>query len=127
MSKIKVTACDNEIIGIVSNQETNESFILFDIKSGFNNPVSVEINLIEGSYKGIQVYNGTARSLNETDNINVPQSNVKTPYELSLIGIDWGGAANFSGNVDGIDFNFNLNPSHDGLITDLAHQKIKIQ
>jgi hypothetical protein len=126
MSKIKVTACDNEIIGIVSNVNTNKSFILFDIKSGFNFDVNIEINLVSGDYQEIQTFDGTGGNMSKNVKINVPPSKPGEPLMLSLIGLDWGGKADFSGSVDGVEFSFALDPTPNGLIKDLAYQSITI-
>lgn len=79
---IKVSACDNELY-IVASTGAGTSEILH-ITSGFNDPVNYAVNL--GSI--------------------LPPGK----YDLTMVGINWGGPANFAVTVGATPFTFN-NPN----------------
>jgi hypothetical protein len=65
--KIQATACDNELSVVASTPAGSSE--LFHLKSGFNNPVNDTV---------------------------IPQSIMPTgPYNLTAIGLNWGGPSDF--------------------------------
>lgn len=97
---IKVTACDNELYILAVPSGNANSYVLGHIKSGYNYGVDVTIDLPSGAYAGPALLNGLGGALNKT--ISVPLG-VGT-YSIIIVGINWGGPANFDVNVNGTDF-----------------------
>jgi hypothetical protein len=92
---INVTACDNELI-ILAYQES-ASYELCRILSGNFNTVAVTLNIQEGQYVDYPTINGVNNPINETKSVTIPAGE----YQLLLLGIDWGGPAAFTVNVNG--------------------------
>lgn len=107
---IKVTACDNELILIA--YQWGSSYNLCRILSGNYNTVNVVMNLSAGAYLGAQVLDGINNPLNQNINLHLPAGD----YQLLLVGIDWGGPAQFSVNVDNVDYNYPQTDDGDGLV-----------
>ncbi|WGI20716.1 hypothetical protein [Amylibacter sp. IMCC11727] len=73
INKISVNACDNELIIIASTDRGSSE--LMHLKSGFNAPVSYSVN----------------------------PAHILAPgkYDLTVIGINWGGPGKISVDIDG--------------------------
>ena len=95
MSKIVVSQCDNEMIGVAT--VWSNSYQIFDIKSGNGNSVNVTIELVNGPYNGPLELNGVNGPLSGTHKVQIPESKVN----IALMGICWGGRADFKVSVDG--------------------------
>ena len=91
---ITVTKCDNELI--VLAYQWGASFELCRILSGNSQPVNVTLNLQSGSYQGTIVLNGVNQPLNQT----VTQTLSPGTYSILLLGVDWGGPAEFTVTVN---------------------------
>ena len=81
---VNVTACDNELIVIASTPAASSE--VFRIKSGYNNPVSYQVDLAAILSPG--------------------------GYDLTMIGLNWGGPYNFLLTVNGTSYGAsgNANP-----------------
>jgi hypothetical protein len=109
-SQINVTACDNELI--VLAYQWGASFELCRVLSGNYNPVNVTLNIQPGTYQGTIVLNG----VNQPLNVNLTQTLAPGSYSLLLLGVDWGGPAQFTTTVNGQAFNFPSTNKADGLV-----------
>lgn len=107
---INVTACDNELI--VLAYQWGASFELCRILSGNNQPVNVTLNLQSGTYQGTIVLNGVNGPLSQ----NITQTLASGAYSLLLLGVDWGGPAQFTVNVNGSPYSLPLTNEGDGLL-----------
>lgn len=70
---VNVTACDNDLIVIASTPAASSE--VFRIRSGYNNPVSYQVDLAAILALG--------------------------SYDLTVIGVNWGGPYNFAVTVNG--------------------------
>jgi hypothetical protein len=109
-SQINVTACDNELIVLAYNGSA--SFELCRILSGNNQPVNVTLNVQPGVYLGPITLVGIVQPLNQT----IPQYLQSGRYSLLLLGIDWGGPAQFKVAVNGQPYGLPLTGQGDGLV-----------
>lgn len=101
---VTVTACDNELIIIAF--QSNASYELARIESGFSNPVSVTLNIAAGEYKEPVRLSGLAGALDVTTTVVLPSGD----YQLMLSGINWaGGATQFSTIVNGVALDLPFN------------------
>lgn len=107
---ITVTACDNELI--VLAYQWGASFELCRILSGNNQPVNVTLNLQSGVYQGTIVLNGVNQPLSQT----ISQTLASGAYSILLLGIDWGGPAQFTVDVNGTPYTLPLTSQGDGLL-----------
>lgn len=107
---ITVTACDNELI--VLAYQWGASFELCRILSGNNQPVNVTLNLQSGTYQGTIVLNGVNQPLNQ----NITQTLAPGAYSLLLLGVDWGGPAQFTVDVNSTPYTLPLTNQGDGLL-----------
>ena len=107
---IQVTACDNELIVLAYQWGT--SFELCRILSGNLQPVNVTLNITQGIYEGTIVLNG----VNQPLNLAIPQTLAAGNYSILLLGVDWGGPAAFTVNVNGTPFTLTPQPTGDGLV-----------
>ena len=92
---IAITACDNELI--VLAYQWGASFELCRILSGNNHSVNVTLNINSGVYQGTIVLNGVDQNLSQT----ITQTLSSGTYSILLLGIDWGGPAQFTVSVNG--------------------------
>lgn len=107
---ITVTACDNELI--VLAYQWGASFELCRILSGNNQPVNVTLNVQSGPYQGPIVLDGVNQPLSQTIN----QTLSSGAYSLLLLGVDWGGPAQFTVNVNNTPYSLPLTNQGDGLL-----------
>jgi hypothetical protein len=107
---IIVTACDNELV--VLAYQDDASFELCRILSGNNQPVNVTLNITQGIYQGTIVLNG----VNQPLNLAIPQTLSSGTYSILLLGIDWGGPAQFTVNINGTTKALPLQPTGNGLV-----------
>ena len=107
---ITVTACDNELV--VLAYQWDASFELCRILSGNSQPVNVTLNLVSGVYQGTITLNGVTQPLN----VNVTQTLAPGAYSIQLLGIDWGGPAQFTVNVNGTPYTLPFTQEGDGLV-----------
>lgn len=95
---LNITACDNELI--IMAYQANASFELCKIKSGYDRPVNVTMNIVAGQYQGSMYLNGVNIPLQQTITQMLPIG----AYSLVMLGIDWGGPAKFAVNVNGTPY-----------------------
>ena len=107
---ITVTKCDNELIVLAF--QWGASFELCRILSGNNQPVNVTLNITPGAYQGSIVLDGVNQPLSQT----ISQFLTAGAYSLQLIGIDWGGPAEFTVNVNNTPYTLPLTNQGDGLL-----------
>lgn len=107
---ITVTACDNELV--VLAYQWGASFELCRILSGNNNSVNVTLNIQTGEYQGTIVLDGVNQPLSQT----VTQNLASGTYSLLLLGIDWGGPAQFTVDVNGTSETLPWTSEGDGLL-----------
>jgi len=107
---IVVTECDNELI--VLAYQWGASFELCRILSGNNQTVNVTLNIQPDPYQGTQVLNGVNGPLNQT----ITQTLAAGTYSLLLLGIDWGGPAQFKVSVNNTSYSLPLQNEGNGLL-----------
>ncbi|HYK21092.1 MAG TPA: hypothetical protein VEV42_10180 [Pyrinomonadaceae bacterium] len=107
---IAVTACDNELI--VLAYQWGASFELCRILSGNNQSVNVTLNIQPGTYQGTIVLNGVNQPLSQT----ITQTLASGAYSILLLGVDWGGPAQFTVSVNGTSYTLPLQQEGDGLL-----------
>lgn len=107
---ITVTACDNELI--ILAYQWGASFELCRILSGNNNSVNVTLNIDSGAYQGPIVLNGVNQNLSQT----ISQTLSSGAYSILLLGVDWGGPAQFTVSVNGTTKTLPLQNEGDGLL-----------
>ena len=95
---ITVTDCDNELI--VLAYQWGASFELCRILSGNTNSVNVTLNIQSGSYQGTMVLDGVNQALSQT----ITQTLSSGTYSLLLLGVNWGGPAQFTVSVNGTSY-----------------------
>jgi hypothetical protein len=91
---VKVIACDNELI-IVAFQFT-QSYEILNLKSGNGQPVNVDLNILAGPYDGGARIDAVTKPANETTNVYLPAGT----YDLSVIGLNWGGVSQFTVDIN---------------------------
>lgn len=111
---INVTACDNELVILAYNWDN--SYELCRILSGNNQSVNVTLNIQPGTYEGTVVLNGVNNPLNVTLAPTIPSSDPSKPYSILMLGVDWGGPAQFTTSVNGTAHNLPLQPTGSGLV-----------
>jgi hypothetical protein len=113
---INVTACDNELVIIAYNWDN--SYELCRILSGNNQSVNVTLNIQPGTYEGPIVLNGVNQPLNVTVAPTIPPTSADPthPYSLLMLGVDWGGPAQFTTTVNSTSYNLPLQPTGAGLV-----------
>jgi hypothetical protein len=109
---INVTACDNELI--IMTYQGNAGYELCRILSGYNNTVNVQLNIQAGPYQGSLTFNGVTTPLNVPNPITVTVP--AGEYQLLLLGIDWGGPAQFTVNVNGKQYALPPQSNGNGLV-----------
>ena len=109
---ITVTACDNELVILAYNWDN--SYELCRILSGNNQAVNVTLNIQPGTYDGTVVLNGVNQPLNVTLAPTIPTSDPTKPYSILMLGVDWGGPAQFTTSVDGKAYTLPLQPTGAG-------------
>lgn len=109
-SQVTITACDNELV--VLAYQGGASFELCRVLSGNSKPVNVTLSIQPGTYYGTMVLNGVNQPLNQT----VTQMLAPGGYNLLLLGVDWGGPAQFTVNVNGKPFSLPFTGQGDGLV-----------
>ncbi|HBL29306.1 MAG TPA: hypothetical protein DD490_20945 [Acidobacteria bacterium] len=95
---INVTACDNQLL--ICATQSGLSYAIVDLNSGFGNPVDATINIVAGAYQG--GYYG-----NNVNGGSLPPGTVALPagtYDLTCIGIDWGGPFQITFTVNGVQY-----------------------
>jgi hypothetical protein len=107
---ITVTKCDNELI--VLAYQWGASFELCRILSGNSNSVNVTLNIQSGPYQGPIVLNGVNQPLNTT----ISQTLASGAYSILLLGVDWGGPAEFTVGVNGTSYTLPFQNQGDGLL-----------
>ena len=111
---INVTACDNELVILAYNWDN--SYELCRILSGNNQSVNVTLNIQPGTYEGTVVLNGVNQPLNVTLAPTIPSSDPTKPYSILMLGVDWGGPAQFTTAVNGKAFTLPLQQTGSGLV-----------
>lgn len=107
---ITVTACDNELVILAYNWDN--SYELCRILSGNNQAVNVTLNIQPGTYEGTIVLDG----VNQPLNVTVPPTVPSGAYSILMLGVDWGGPAQFTTTVNGTAHNLPLQPTGSGLV-----------
>ena len=107
---ITVSKCDNELV--VLAYQWGASFELCRILSGNSQPVSVTLNIQPGAYTGPIVLNGVNQPLSQT----ITQNLANGQYSILLLGIDWGGPAEFTVNVNGTSYTLPFQQEGQGLL-----------
>lgn len=106
MSTVKITACDNQILLVATTWE--KSYLVANIQSGNGNSVDVTLDLDYGNtFSGTVDLNGVNQPLSGTYSVKIPEEKVN----LAMIGVNWGGAADFAINLDGTDYNYSKDPT----------------
>ncbi|TNE30993.1 MAG: hypothetical protein EP346_02115 [Bacteroidetes bacterium] len=106
MSTVKITACDNQLILVATTWE--KSYLVANIQSGNGNSVDVTLNLdYAKQFSGTVNLDGVNQPLSGTYSVTIPEEKVN----LSMIGINWGGAADLAVNLDGKDYKYSKNPT----------------
>lgn len=107
---ISVTACDNELVVLAF--QWGASFELCRILSGNSQAVNVTLNIAQGPYQGTMVFNGVNQPINAT----VVQNLAAGDYSIQLLGVDWGGPAQFTVNINGTPYALPFTQQGDGLV-----------
>lgn len=107
---IKVTACDNELI--ILAYQWGASYQLCRILSGNFMPVNFKLDIKAGAYQGSETIDGVTQPINQQVSTFLPVGN----YSLLLLGIDWGGPAQFTVEVNGTPYTLLEQPNGDGLV-----------
>jgi hypothetical protein len=94
---IKISACDNEIFLTAIFADQTDSYLLANVKSGYNYPVDVTINVESGVYKPITASNGQNGALEELRTVYLPEGN----YEIFISCINWGVVWGYKYNLNG--------------------------
>ena len=110
-NQIKVTKCDNELI--ILAYQWGASFELCRILSGNSNSVDVTMQINKGAYQGPTVLNGVHHPLHPQ---TIHQNLESGKYSLLLLGIDWGGPAEFAVKVNDTHYGFPYQSEGDGLV-----------
>lgn len=109
-NQITVTKCDNELI--VLAYQWGASFELCRILSGNTQPVNVTLNINPGAYQGTIVLNGVSQPLSQT----ISQTLASGTYSILLLGVDWGGPAEFTVNVNNTPYTLPYQTDGSGLL-----------
>ena len=118
---ISVTACDNELIFVAFQWE--RSYEILHIQSGNFKDVNVTLTIKSGIYPNNiagaplvpPILNGINESLKATPTVYLPTGS----YQVSLVGINWGGPTQFKGTINGTAFNSNSLPETFGAVFSL--------
>ena len=88
------------------------SFELCRVLSGNSNAIDLTINIDEGPYTGTSVINGVHHPIQHSFTTYLPAGS----YQLLLLGIDWGGPAEFDVEVNNRRHNLPYTSNGDGLL-----------
>src|SRR5262249_28657702 len=103
-NSINITAVDNELLLIA--YQGGGSYVLADIKSGNNQPVNLNLELVSGQFDGTLKLNGVNSPLNGTYQIPVSAGS----YSLAAVGVNWGGPTRFSFALNGKQYSAETAP-----------------
>lgn len=102
---IKISKCDNQLFLVAVNAQ--DSFLIAEIKSGYNQPVDISLEIEEGDYSGAFTAFGVRSPLRKNGSVSVP----KGDYSLVYMGLNWGGPYNFDLNFNGETFKLENDPA----------------
>jgi hypothetical protein len=101
---INVTACDNELL-LIAYQDGG-SYVLADIKSGNNQTVNVNLNIVSGQFDGTLTLNGVNSPLSDTYQVPLAPGS----YSLIAVGVNWGGPTAFTFTLGGQQYSSGTAP-----------------
>lgn len=97
---INLTACDNQVVIIAF--QWGVSYEICSISSGNSNSVNVNLNLVAGDYTNGVSLNGVNGPISGDYSVAIPSGT----YNLSVVGINWGGPTQFQFSLNEQTYSF---------------------